>query len=69
MFDLIQIADRLLEEDFITQKERKLLVTKDGQVVDDTQFNVEVCENGDVYIHRRGPYPLILPGYARKTNQ
>jgi hypothetical protein len=63
MKNLILVADELLNDGLITPKERGQLITEDGEVVDNSDFPVDVCENGDVYIHG-GTYPLILKGFA-----
>lgn len=61
---IIATADRLLEAGYITPEERASLITDKGVIVDDTAFPVDVCDNGNVYIHNRGSYPLILKGFA-----
>jgi len=62
---IVLTADRLLEAGHITPRERAGLVTdREGAIVDDTAFPVDVCDNGDVYVHNRGSYPLILTGHA-----
>ena len=62
---IVLAADRLLEAGHITPQERAGLVTDTaGVIVDDTAFPVDVCDNGDVYVHNRGSYPLILTGHA-----
>jgi hypothetical protein len=63
MKNLILVADELLEEGLITPEERSRLITEDGEVVDNSDFPVDVCENGDVFIHG-GTYPIILKGFA-----
>jgi hypothetical protein len=62
---LIVVADRLLRDGYITDRQRALLQTYRGTVVNDSQFPVDVTESGDVYVHG-GAYPLILKGYARE---
>jgi hypothetical protein len=60
----IRIADRLLEDGHITKAERKQLVVRAGKVWDDSRFVAEITDSGDVVIHNRGSYPLVLKGYA-----
>lgn len=62
----IELADRLLRDGHITQAERDLLIVRDSQIYDDSRFPAEVTDSGDVYIHARGAYPVILRGYAVK---
>jgi hypothetical protein len=65
----IRIADRLLEDGHITRAERKQLIVKDGKVWDDSRFVAEITEAGDVVIHRRGAYPLVLEGCVRTEGE
>jgi hypothetical protein len=60
----ILTANRLVDDGHITPEERRLLVVDNGQIVDDSRFPVDVCENRDVWIHRRGAIPYRLQGYA-----
>ena len=63
--NLIEVADKLLNEGLINKKERSQLQTDGNEVVDDSRFIVELAENGDVFVHNRGAYPLTLKGYAQ----
>jgi hypothetical protein len=60
----IELADRLVTDGHITAEERAKLIVRNGRVWDDTQFVAELADNGDVYIHNRGAYPIVLKGYA-----
>lgn len=61
---IILTANRLVDDGHITLEERRLLVVDNGRIVDDSRFPVDVCDNRDVWVHRRGAYPYKLPGYA-----
>jgi hypothetical protein len=63
----IAVADRLLKSGYITEQTRALLITEGGTIVDDTQFPVEISEDGSVYINVSGSaWPLIFKGYIQK---
>lgn len=64
MKTLIEVADCLVADKWITKADRAKLIVKDGLVHDDSKFPVELCENGDVYLHK-GAYPYMLPRYAK----
>lgn len=64
---VIALMDDLNERGLINARERSKLVTQGGRIVDDSRCPVEALENGDVYIHGRGAYPVILVGYMHSV--
>ena len=58
----IQIAKRLYIEGYIDLRTLAELKCTSTTIIDDVHFPVDICDNGDVYIHG-GTYPIILRGY------
>jgi Mn-dependent DtxR family transcriptional regulator len=52
MMTLTEVVNRLVSEGYIDRV---------------NQPEIELCENGDVYIHESGAYPYKLPKYARQV--
>lgn len=61
----IEVAKRLFKEGYIGSDELSKLIIDGDKIVDDANFPVDMCENGDVFIHRCGTYPIILRGYFK----
>ncbi len=62
---IIDTAKRLLADGHISADEmRRLKVDGDGGIIDDTTFPVDLADNGTVYIHGRGAYPVELKAYT-----
>ena len=60
----IEIVNKLLKDNHITTAERQNFIVKNGAIFDDSNFNVDICDNDDVFIHNRGAYPVVLKNYG-----
>ena len=59
----------LREEGHITNEELALVKFDPNllEITDDADSIVDVCENGDVVVHNRGPVPHTLYGFANRV--
>jgi len=61
----IEVNHRLLTDNIISKEMYRKLRVRNNRIWDDSDWPVDVCDNGDVYIHQPlNAYPEILRGYA-----
>lgn len=63
----ILCMEHLVFDGLITHEEAKRLIYDKlkMEIINDADFPVDICENGDVFIHNRGAYPFVLKEYAK----
>lgn len=61
---IINTAKRLFAGNYIDAETLSRLKYDSTGIIDDTDFPVDVCDNGDVNIRECGAYPLTLKGFT-----
>ena len=65
----VKIAIKLLEQGLIDKTDFDSLGynIETLEIIGDIHFPVDICENGDVYIWKYDPYPIIIKRYVQKN--
>jgi hypothetical protein len=68
-FRVINVCKRLFADGYISAEQLSRLKYDSTGIINDLDCPADVCDNGDVYVHCGGAYPLILKGYCRPIEQ
>lgn len=65
----IRAAIALLNQGLISKTQFDSLAFDEttGEVIDDTHFPVDICENGDCHIHQCGAYPFVIKRFMQNN--